>query len=118
MNREIKFRAKVNGKYIYSDSYIDLAFYFDATKNYEQEQYTGLKDKNGKEIYEGDFDKDYQVVRWCDKKNGWAMSIFDFPTKEHILCHCYDCEGNYDISETLTDFEIFGNIYENPELIN
>ena len=95
---------EVNASMLNSDNYILM-------------QFTGLTDKNGVEIFEGDFDKDYQVVRWCDNRNGWAMSTYDFPTKEHICCHCYECDGDFDISEALNDIEIIGNIYENSSLL-
>lgn len=77
-------------------------------------QYVGLTDKNGKEIYSGDYDKDYNLVHWCDKRMGWAMAVCDIPTKEIIMCHCYSCEGNFEISEIIDEkIEIIGNIYEN-----
>ena len=62
-------------------------------------QFTGLLDKNGKEIYEGDIlqikviSTQCIVVQWT--RNGFSPYIKDE-----------------------TDFEIIGNIYENPELIN
>lgn len=50
-------------------------------------------------------------------KNGWSMKIYDFPTKEVIACHCYNCEGDFELYE-LDDIEITGNIYENPNLLS
>ena len=56
--REIKFRVWYEGNYTYFD--LDLlnresrSFYKNEIKNTKVEQYTGLKDKNGVEIYEGD----------------------------------------------------------------
>lgn len=80
-------------------------------------QFTGFKDKSGREIYEGDLDSDYNVVSWCDKRNGWAMKVWNQPTKEIVLCHCYNCEGDYELADDIDDIEIIGNIYENPELL-
>lgn len=79
------------------------------------EQYTGLKGKNGKEIYEGDilkFDgRFYKVVfdeygRFCleNKKHHWLSSNYSFS----------------DVSLWCADgilVEIIGNIHENPELL-
>jgi hypothetical protein len=98
--REIKFRAKVNGTYVYSKSYINIAFYFDATKDYEQEQFTGLLDKNDKEIYEGDILK---------TKYGSKIHF-----KDLVDYHLWA----YRNSMAFDEIEIIGNIYENPELLN
>jgi uncharacterized phage protein (TIGR01671 family) len=84
-------------------------------------QWTGLKDKNGKEIYEGDLliDNDLEAVRykivWYDDQAGFEIEAL------------IDKEGNWDIVEPLDEFisgelslpifEIIGNIYENPELL-
>lgn len=67
-------------------------------------QYTGLKDKNGKEIYEGDI----MTTKW----NKTVEMIWD--AKES--CFTLKTPDNLVISD-LDEMEIIGNIYENPELI-
>jgi len=73
-------------------------------------QFTGLLDKNGKEIYEGDvvrdFDGNVGVVEWV--KDGWNVSGFWSSSQD---------EPGRAFSEN-AEFEIIGNIYENPELLN
>lgn len=80
----------------------------DNQENYVIQQYTGLKDKNGKEIYEGDI-----VLSTCPKilnDNFTGVIIFDegsFLTKI----------DNNDIRGVFDELEIIGNIFENPELL-
>ena len=117
MNREIKFRAW-DGNFMHYEVDIVNGKHFIDGFNLESVlmQYTGLKDKNGKEIYEGDYNQDGEVVIFCNECNGWQFALYDFPTKDFIFCH--NCEGNFMFQDGLSDLEIVGNIYENPELLN
>jgi hypothetical protein len=77
-------------------------------------QYTGLKDKNGKEIYEGDIDNN-RIVVWVDDED---LSEFVGWHWKDIYKNKY---GEYEIHSFFaftTPIEIIGNIYENPEMSN
>lgn len=77
------------------------------------EQFTGLRDKNAVEIYEGDIlgGSIGAPVHWCEKRMGWAFTFDD-------ECACYMCSGDTELSEyDLNELEVIGNIHQNPELL-
>ena len=122
--REIKFRAwhkeeKIMGEVLgidilhkeifFSNGDVDCCGFADL-KYIELMQYTGLKDKNNKEIYEGDIlldrnnKKPYKVIF----KNGSFRAEFEGDFEEH----------SFDLIDVVAQgCEVVGNIYENPELL-
>lgn len=88
-------------------------WYWIARQYYELMQYTGLKDKIGKEIYEGDVLRDTEEpahfqIKWVDEFAG-----FDFYRIEDG-----DYMSNfYDLKDLAITSIVIGNIYENPELV-
>lgn len=67
-------------------------------------QYTGLKDKNGKEIYEGDI---------VDTENG----IYEVLWYGEGACFRFHILGSLESPLNYDDIKVIGNIYENPELL-
>ena len=119
--REIKFRAWDGQKMYYNvlaghpnnvcdyDGK-DIWFWEELPKDIMQ--YTGLKDKNGKEIYERDILKedDGRLFRVEYREDGFiTMSISNNKYKRDIPCGLY-----YSIEVGTV---VIGNIYENPELL-
>lgn len=124
MSREIKFRGFSSNmnkwvyggiKFIESDAFIihqqgiQLAF-SNAVINKSVGQYTGLKDKNGKEIYEGDIIEHYALYGYVVFENGMFSMSSNANTQ---FCNCKQPMAYHDVNE----MEIIGNIYENPELL-
>jgi len=121
--RTIKFRGKSieTGEWVYgslilgdtkSETIIVDENWIDIYVDYETVgQFTGLLDKNGREIYEGDHDADGNFVVVCNWCHCWQFGLIDIPTKD-IVIGCHWCIGHFDFADHIADFEITGNIHE------
>jgi len=72
-------------------------------------QYINKKDKNGKKVFEGDYDEDGNFVIWCDECSSFEFGGVDLDTKE-VYVTCYRCQGDFSLNDYIDDFEIIGNI--------
>jgi len=126
--REIKFRAWYNEQMVYwnlsnmyasdtgelkADQYCQVTDLTNVLALGHFMQYTGLKDKNGKEIYEGDIVKyetgSIYIVVWGNSFSGmWLQNKQKFDNGPHGM--------GFESTEQ-NEIEVIGNIYSNPELL-
>lgn len=120
MSKEIKFRAFQDGQMLVSpiSSNYGLARFFGLL--YEDApimQFTGLHDKSGKEIYEGD------IIKMGDNPECWfSPRVVEFINGSWMgrSCRIYTNQDkrDYQGDSNQNNWEIIGNIYENPELLS
>lgn len=128
--RKIKFRAflktkkmmvdiydiSLNPAYIIgfsNDEYVGISNIID---DFELMQFTGLYDKNGKEIYEGD------IIKYTNNQKGVyeigkkmkGFIVFNEYNQCYLSKNNFQKDMNWQYAENI---KVIGNIYENPELI-
>ena len=128
--RSIKFRAwDKTEKHMYNwsnllNQNLKNIFTIPDQCGYKIMQYTGLKDKNRKEIYEGD------IAKITEKKNILKHKVIpmkpiiaEISWSEEYLAYILITTSAKDAFENLADYleeydiEVIGNIYDNPELL-
>ena len=140
--REIKFRGKriKNGEWVYGDLLqknsgrkvimTNLHTWGDNPDDVEPYgeyitvdpntvgQYTGIKDKNGKEIYEGDIVKTplLDPIFGDILADAWCNALIRFNQGSFVVSY-YNSHNIY-LQDLCDKIELLGNIHDNPELLN
>lgn len=144
MNREIKFKGQPTGKYgvwmvgigaykTYTAEHLVLNAKGDSVEVVHLCQYTGLKDKNGREIYEGDILRltmpdgsiRHFVVEWAtEDRKLMPLSGFEHDGNDiRISGWCFNWNGHRlypTVIDGIPDNDVMiivGNIFDNPEMV-
>lgn len=140
--RDLKFRGKslYNEEWVYGDSIYGVGMQYsnsytllnqqclptdcDSLDRYKVDsstvsQFTGLTDRHGKEIYEGDIitvnGRYPHVILW--DKMSWAIMPCELYNDKHFWVMNLQHPGNDWWEEFSDEMEVIGNIHDNPELL-
>ena len=134
MNREIKFRVYDEDlkKMRYLNGSHDFICFDEKGNGYYHNmqtglgewfsdlmQYTGLKDKNGVEIYENDIIDIHQTVNGYNQfviqydNYKFSARYYNQETKQILGWYQYDLDELFEINETEKEIEVIGNVWEN-----
>ena len=111
--RKLKFRAYNSSAEVWIENLSEQEIsYIEKPNSYTKiTQFTGILDKKGVEIYEGD------IVKGCTHGEYVATGSVEFFGGSYIL-RVERGKGYYRLTETVfKNFEVIGNIYQNPELL-
>jgi len=129
--RDIKFRAwnyKINKMFKVGDEFatthdLDCVQYFKEGQSVALLQYTGLKDKNGVEIYEGDLlvvrhSKGDLLLKEKPSKVYFSEGCFELILpSQNMEMYLHEVAHGDNVISASHNCEVVGNIYENPELL-
>ncbi len=130
--REIKFRAFIHGQMFYANAwngesnsrtFLTIGDLFKFGESAEYMQFTGLLDKNGKEIFEGDVvafaseDNVFIEIEYSNNQKGEPPKVMQSEVVFLNGIFCFDNQYGYEGREiSFEQTEVIGNVYENPEL--
>lgn len=124
--REIKFQVfhkEANEMFCEHRSMHGINYYLNNPK-YGVRQYTGLEDKNGRELYESDITKDkfgnLDVICWINSSGAYAtvpINLYLEGEYEYTVVDEYGTDCFFENNVPGDYLEVIGNVYENPDLL-